>query len=88
VVLSPPATEETGAMGREIESRHCMGRYFFIRYVGKPGSSGRFLISPLGANSNPRSCLPRVNFAPLGMKLSPRGEDPLSASAPILLNRT
>jgi hypothetical protein len=25
VVSSPPATEETGAMGREIESRQCIG---------------------------------------------------------------
>jgi hypothetical protein len=25
VVLSPPATEETGAMGHEIESRHGIG---------------------------------------------------------------
>jgi hypothetical protein len=26
VVPSPPATEETGAQGREIESRQCVGR--------------------------------------------------------------
>jgi hypothetical protein len=31
VVLYPPATEETGAMGREIESRQGIGWYDYIQ---------------------------------------------------------